>query len=576
MSLTFDDRHHSVLDARGHCLVSGGPGSGKTTLALAKAVRRIEEQLGPGQTILFLSFSRAAVARVADAVMKQVPVGNRPYIGIQTFHSFFWGILRTHGHLLGAPKQLLIVPAHDEKAMREGVERGEPGWDEWEQRRLRLFRERGAVCFDLFAPLTAEIFSRSGRIRDRVASRYPLILVDEAQDTGNEQWACVEALKEKSQLVCLADLDQLIFDHLPGVGPERVDQIRAALRPLEIDLGEENNRSPGTEILAFARDILHNRVRGGPYRNVSRFRFSPKADGRDKAIRQSVGIISQTIREETGAPPDSIALIASYGSGVAILSAALRRDPPIVHQVLFDEAFVMLASRVGAFLLEPKSDEHRREDIATFLDLLADAYRANGNATALKFSRTLRKWALKTRGQGPPKVKLVVAVESLLRSVSETPYAGDPRRDWVRVKRELRSSGEARLSGVASCLDYLVAFNRGARISAGLTELWLANQSYVGARAALDEALTQEQLLSGNDTLNGIHVMNMHKCKGKQFDGVVLYRAQHSSPFVWPSDPSPHPKSRKILHVSITRARKHVLILDEAVPACPIIGPHTL
>lgn len=576
MSLKFDERHQSILDAGGHCLVLGGPGSGKTTLALVKAVRRIDEGLGPGQAALFLSFSRAAVARVADAVQKQVPADKRSHIGIQTFHSFFWEILRTHGHLLGAPKQLSIVAAHDEKAMREGIERDDPGWNEWEQTRLRLFHEQGAVCFDLFAPLVADIFGSSSRIRERVARRFPLILVDEAQDTSNDQWACAAALAERSQLICLADLDQLIFDHLPGVGPERVEQIRAALHPLEIDLGEENHRSPGTEITAFARDILHGRVRSSPYENVSRFRFNPKAAERDKAIRQSVGIMYKTIREATGTVPASVALIASYGSGVAILSAALRKDPPINHQVLFDEAFVMLSSRVGAFLLEPKSEQRRQEDTAAFLDLLADAYRAKGGATALKVSKTFRAWAAKTRAQGPPKVKLVAAIQSLFCSITDQPYAGDPKKDWVRVKRELRSSKDTHLSAVASSLDYLVAFNRGARISANLAELWLANQSYAGARMALDDALTQEQLVSGNDALDGIHVMNMHKCKGKQFDGVILYRAQHTSPFVWPSDPSPHRKSRKILHVSITRARKHVLILDEVTSACPIIDSHNL
>jgi DNA helicase-2/ATP-dependent DNA helicase PcrA len=576
MTVRISEKHRAVLEAAGHCLVLGGPGSGKTTLALMKAVHRIDQKLRPGQTVLFLSFSRAAVARVADAVKDQVPADKRSSIGIQTFHSFFWEILRTHGHLLGAPKQLSIILAHDEKAMREGIERGEPGWNEWEQTRLRLFREEGRVCFDLFAPLTAEIFSRARRIRERVASRYPLILVDEAQDTGNEQWACAKALAEKSQLVCLADLDQLIFDHLPGVGPERVDQIRTALKPLEIDLGEENNRSPGTEIATFARDILHGRVRGKPYQNVSRHRFSPKADGRDKAIRQSVGIIFKTIREETGAPPESVALIASYGSGVAILSAALRKEPPINHQVLFDEAFVMLASRVGAFLLEPKIAARRLEDTAIFLELLAEAHRAKGGKTALEFSKKLRMWAIKTRAAGPPNVKLVMAIGALLQSAADVKHSGDPKKDWIRVKRDLRSSGNTYLSDVASALDYLVAFNRGHRIASSLSELWLGDQSYAGARIALDNALAQEQLLSGNDHLQGIHVMNMHKCKGKQFDGVILYRAQHCSPFVWPSDPPPHRKSRKVLHVAITRARKHVLMLDEISSACPIIDPHVL
>jgi hypothetical protein len=44
-----------------------------------------------------------------------------------------------------------------------------------------------------------------------------LIIVDEAQDTSSEQWACIKLLAENSQVICLADLDQVIYDHLPGV-----------------------------------------------------------------------------------------------------------------------------------------------------------------------------------------------------------------------------------------------------------------------------------------------------------------------------------------------------------------------
>lgn len=236
----------------------------------------------------------------------------------------------------------------------------------------------------------------------------------------------------------------------------------------------------------------------------------------------------------------------------------------------------MLASRIGAFLLEPKSPDRRQEDVATFLDLLAAAYKSKGGKTALQRAKRFAAWATEERSGQPPNVNLVAAINALLQTAMEAGHAGNPQSDWTQVKQALRASGDATLVSVADALDYLVAFNRGKRIATNLSELWLAYGSYAGAREALDSALAQEQLLSGADQLQGIHVMNMHKCKGKQFDGVILYRERHSSPFVWKDDPPPHPKSRKVLHVAITRARSHVLVLNEAYSQCPIIGAYKL
>lgn len=63
--------------------------SGKTTIALAKANARIRAGLLPGQSILFLSFSRAAVSRIIEASKTQVPKEYANSLSIQTFHSSF-------------------------------------------------------------------------------------------------------------------------------------------------------------------------------------------------------------------------------------------------------------------------------------------------------------------------------------------------------------------------------------------------------------------------------------------------------------------------------------------------------
>lgn len=576
MTFIICEKRQSVLDAEGHCLVMGGPGSGKTTLALMKATKYIADGMLPGQNVLFLSFSRAAVTRIADASKNQVPANQQAALSIQTFHSFFWQILQGYGYLLGSPKSLSIVLAHDEKAMRDGIERESPAWTAWEATRRQMFHDHGRVCFDLFAPLTAEIMARARTIRDRVAKRYPLVLVDEAQDTGDEQWECVKLLAERSQVICLADPDQMIYDFLPGVGPARVGQIRSTLAPHEVDFGIENNRSPGTEIATFARDILLGNVKGASYNGVSRQRFRSSVDERDSAIRSSVAVLAKQIKKSTGNTPKSIALIASYGSGVAIISSALQKDKPIRHQVLFDEAFALLASRAAAFLLEPKDPSRNADDIAVLLELVGAAFRAKGKQTALAKWTKCVAYANRCRAGEIPTFKIVTAANALLGEARNRKLTGDPGRDWVTIKQDLRKVGEESFAEIASSLDYLVAFSRGGRIRDGLSTIWMQHGAYIGAREALDSALGQDQLLSSSEELQGIYVMNMHKCKGKQFDGVVLYRQQHHSPFVWRDEAVPHSGSRRLLHMAITRAKSHILLLDEAYSACPIINEHTL
>lgn len=570
------EKRKAILDAPGHCLVLGGPGSGKTTLALRKALRRIHEGLLPGRAVLFLSFSRSAVSRIADAAKDELTGVDSASFSIQTFHSFFWQVLQAHGYLLGCPRNLTVLQSHEEASLRRGAAEGDPEWTAWVGRRRELFHKEGRVCFDLFAPLTAELLTKCKRIRSRYSQRYALIIVDEAQDTNASQWEVVRLLSSGTQVVCLADPDQMIYGHLPGVSADRVSTIRQFLDPCEVDLGSENNRSPGTDIAMLARDIYTRNHRKHDYKGVSVFTFKRDVASRDKAIRGSVGYLRSLITKETGAAPESIAVLTTYGAGVARVSAALQQGKAIPHQVLFDESFVLLSARAAAFLLEPRSDPSTPSEVATLLNLAAAAYNARGTATARKASDRLGAYALHTIQGKNISFKPVAAARTALKAVAARSNCGVPERDWLEVKEILRSCGDDLLSNMAANLDYLVAFAKGKRIGAALSELWLKHGAYVDARLALDMALMQDQLLSAGEPLVGLHVMNVHKAKGKQFDGVVLYRQEHDSPFVWRGEPVPFEQGRRLLHMSLTRARKHVLILNEAFPGCPILKAHRL
>ena len=578
------DLRQQLLDCVGHALVIGGPGSGKTTIALKKAIVRIGDGLVPGQSVLFLSFSRAAVARVGEATRLEVPKAQRGMLSMQTFHSFFWTLLSAHAYLLGAPKSLRILLPQDEKERYGTIksrDRNEenPAWLAWLTERERLFREDGRIAFDLFPANAAQLLERSGHVRRLIAQRHPLIIVDEAQDTNEYAWRCIELLAPATQVICLADLEQQIFDHLPGIGPERITAIKKSLNPLEIDLGAQNHRSGGTEIATFGQDILLGKVRGSPYVGVSSFSYNPKVRTQSQVMRMSLGMLQRAIRKATGKYGKSVAILTHSGTSAAKISAALNAEPkPVRHKLSFDEAEAMLTARFAAFLLEPKSADNRLRDLATSLDLLATAKRASGLAVAKKW----QVWASKVRSGKVPTAHFVKSLLSVMDDVREQGFSGDPGKDWNRIKRLLRDAVDPNLMGVAKNLDYLVAFNRGKRISSGLGAAWMRDGQYTAAREVLDLALAQDQILGGIDDPPGVQVMTVHKSKGKQFDGVIVVREsrhdgqQNLSSFVWWGDEPPYHRSRKILRVAITRAKAHTLMLGPIWPACPIIGPHNL
>jgi DNA helicase-2/ATP-dependent DNA helicase PcrA len=576
MSFVSSPEHDRVLEATGHVVVTGGPGCGKTTLALRKALVRIENGLETGQKVLFLSFSRAAVARIVQGAREGLPRELRTQLQIETFHSFCWQIVRGHGYLLGAPKPIRLLPPHDERTRRNGAKADDPEWDaECE----RLFSDEGLLTFDLFAPKALALLQYSTSLRRLVAARYPLIIVDEAQDTGTEQWGCIELLAELTQLVCLADLDQQIYDFRRDVSPDRLKQILTAIQPLEVDLAGQNRRSPGVEIVPFGNDVLQDTPRGSPYVGVSQFQFKSDAKSRDKVIRSAVGVVYKKIVEATDSPPSSIAYLTNWGKGVTIIARALQGDDSakrIPHRVVMDEAEVLLATRVVALCLEPIAN--RWESLATGLDLIAALYRARGGVSNVKKAQQLSRnadSARKHRLQGS--AKCPKSLNAVLERTGSGRLTGNPGEDWLAVRRLLDSSGTKELQLVARLVMYLMAFNRGRLISDRLAEVWQRTGAYQGARALIESAITEDQIVGSDGDLVGINVMTMHKSKGKEFDGViVLHLGNGISPFSPDSEAAPFRKSRRLLRVAITRARDYVLMLTDGYNPSPLLLGHKL
>ncbi len=255
------DEKQKVLDTKGNLLVMGGPGSGKTTIALLKAKQIIESgALQKEQRVLFLSFARSTISRVeqhANIVLTK-PISSN--LEINTYHSFTWTILKSHGYLL-CSERLRLLPPHEASARLADYDQDK------KQEINRLFEEEGLVHFDLFAHMCARLLTKSKSLSTIISETYPTIILDEFQDTNTDEWVFITQLGKKSDLIVLADAEQRIYD-FRGADPARIGQFIETFFPTIFDFGTENNRSNGTDITQFGNDLLTGKNKHQKYKNV--------------------------------------------------------------------------------------------------------------------------------------------------------------------------------------------------------------------------------------------------------------------------------------------------------------------
>ena len=380
-----------IMDADGHLLVTGGPGSGKTTVAIIKAAQVVERKLRLGQKVLFLSFARATVSRVIEAIEfeQQIPHEQKKRIDVETYHSFFWRILRTHGYLAGLPRRLsILTPSNiaialslirnvyaaesklsdDEKTEKRAKEEAE---------RVRLAQYEGKVCFDLFAQYAGDLLHGSERIRALLATMYPVIILDEFQDTNAGQWRVVQALGKRTTLYALADPEQRIYDWL-GADPDRLNQFDARFAPSKIDLSTDNHRSSGTEIMEYGNDILTGRFRKQSYIGVEIVTYPPNEN------EAFSGLVTTTYKArkrlvDGGRQDWSLAILVPTKKMTRLVSDTFRVPPAKMKEIRHTAAIEMEAAILGAeviaFLMQSDQDGRHFEQ---FISLLRNYYHGKG------------------------------------------------------------------------------------------------------------------------------------------------------------------------------------------------------
>ena len=251
------EQRQAVEDTSFRILVTGGPGTGKTTVLLARAVRLMEEGEPPeGMVLLTFSFRgwKEMEARLGEAVGERA---GDMWLG--SFHHVALRIVSRFGYLLGLPREFsLALPTRQEGLLKEAAQRagGEKAWDQvhrvylhsrttglsWDRvvaqatgrwreileafhrEYLTLIREQNTLGYEdlvYFALRILEMEEASSFYRER----FRHVLVDEAQDLDGAQIALVEAISRGGALFLTGDDDQSIYQWR-GARPSYLKEVR--------------------------------------------------------------------------------------------------------------------------------------------------------------------------------------------------------------------------------------------------------------------------------------------------------------------------------------------------------------
>jgi DNA helicase-2/ATP-dependent DNA helicase PcrA len=567
MPLIICSERKRLLETSGHIVVRGGAGSGKTTIALAKAGADLEAgKLGDHGKVLFLSFARATVARVAEMAVATLPREHRARLEINTYHGFAWSVLKSHAYLVGGnPGVSLLLPARARGRLvgLEGAARL--------RRQREIFEQEGLVAFELFAPLMTEIVRGCAVVAKAHANAYPLIIVDEFQDTNAEEWAMVQSLGERSSVIALGDPKQRIYD-FKGADPKRFDEFVATFHPSEFDFKGENNRSPGTSITSFANDLITGEFDRSGYNGVT---ILPYTGQSHRPLKSQVLAMVNRLRRANG--EWSLAVLVPSNALAASVFDYMRQQvhglPSYPAEIVVSAEGPALASHLIALLLEPVVS--RQMQACAFLGGLA-AFNLgkadNAAQSAVKLAASLEKLSGQVAKDATALNRTVLgrAVATLLDAASGHALTGDPLVDWLTIRRFFDASQRDELKSVGKEARHMRLLRRGAQIEATFADCWRSTGTYRDARKLLDSALVEDQFAATTRPLRGVTVMTIHKAKGKEFDEVVVYEGAYAR-FQHGESAESVRSARFNLHVAVTRARQGVTILTPAAAPCALL-----
>ena len=297
-----DAQRAAVEYIDGPSLVIAGAGSGKTRVLTYKIAYLLSQGMKPW-SIMALTFTNKAAREMKERIGKLVGDDLAQHLYMGTFHSIFSRILRAEAEHIGFNNNFTIYDESDSRSLLKAIIK-EMGLDDktykpaavharismaknnlvtaeaydsdpaiLEQNKrakmpaigkiyvayVQRCRQANAMDFDDLLMLTFQLFRDHEEIRQKYASRFDYILVDEYQDTNHVQMSIVMQLcKEKLRVCAVGDDSQSIYS-FRGANIDNILNYQKQLPGTHLFKLEQNYRSTQTIVEAANSLIHHNR-----------------------------------------------------------------------------------------------------------------------------------------------------------------------------------------------------------------------------------------------------------------------------------------------------------------------------
>ncbi len=549
--MTFDptEEQASIIDLQESALVNAGPGTGKTRTAIEKALVTVREfDANSSEKVLFLSFSNAAVNRLAECAGLKFSYAQKRHVTFVTYHSCASNILTNYGRFIGLPPKIRIMDTLEERMI--SLERDWASSDlNYDELLYAIAKDEGLIGFKVIIPLATKVLQCSSELKNIYSRRFPLIVVDEFQDTSREQWLFLKELGDQSQVVAFGDPNQIIYESLHNATQDRLEEYRSWKSIRDSAFSIDNFRCQRPTILQFANALLT----GSKYKiededQVQLFKLKNRT-----VLRSTVALIWMEINK-TIKDGQTIGILAP-SNAIAEQAAIDLRNPPSGSPVKF-KVYARIPRDEAAF--------------DSILLALA-AFRDYAMWGTDEFCRKAALAILAMEFAWNPRRKKVPNVRKLLKRLEKS-----RSRDGTLLSKVIGEIGS--VTSICDLLpDFINALNENGDFKTTFRRIAAHERLGISIGESLDPQLSFFDEIRNNRHPKGLEgynayagktqILNYHKAKGREFDFVIMVMDPRGES----KDVSVEEKSR-LCYVCATRAKEWLGVIYYRGEYGPVLG----